>query len=307
MPKIQKTFLLKKGFVKVTERCTRLKLSFRKLLTLLSALILFIVFNGKEKEKLPTGVKFILLWSPQNFAPFTYLGNGQEAFIRNNCSIKNCYITEVRNLLPLTHFDAIAFNGRCLPNKVPVLPKVRSSHQIYIYFNLEAPTYFPVRNSKYDGFFNWTATYRLDSDIPYPYILIKNSHGDVVGPKVDMKWEDSEESHNLLSYNISKEKHRAVAYFVSNCRSKSGREFVAKKLKKELLMYNLTLDIYGRCGHHVCRRTMGSVCDTLLKKYYYFYLSFENSFDRDYVTEKLLRAVLNDVVPIVYGGADYSR
>ncbi|XP_022823477.1 alpha-(1,3)-fucosyltransferase 9-like isoform X3 [Spodoptera litura] len=45
----------------------------------------------------------------------------------------------------------------------------------------------------------------------------------------------------------------------------------------------------------------------LLQKDYYFYMSMENSFAEDYVTEKLLTALRNDVVPIVYGGADYNR
>ncbi|KAJ8728733.1 hypothetical protein PYW07_006429 [Mythimna separata] len=33
----------------------------------------------------------------------------------------------------------------------------------------------------------------------------------------------------------------------------------------------------------------------------------ENSFDEDYVTEKLLTALQHNMVPIVYGGADYTR
>ncbi|KAJ2937861.1 hypothetical protein O0L34_g18682 [Tuta absoluta] len=45
----------------------------------------------------------------------------------------------------------------------------------------------------------------------------------------------------------------------------------------------------------------------MIKNNYYFYLSFENSFCDDYVTEKLLNAVQNYAVPIVYGGANYSR
>jgi len=39
---------------------------------------------------------------------------------------------------------------------------------------------------------------------------------------------------------------------------------------------------------------------------YKFYLAFENSLCPDYVTEKFYRALDKEVVPIVYGGADYS-
>ncbi|XP_063375065.1 alpha-(1,3)-fucosyltransferase C-like [Cydia amplana] len=48
-------------------------------------------------------------------------------------------------------------------------------------------------------------------------------------------------------------------------------------------------------------------CLKLIQEQYYFYLSFENSFSEDYVTEKLLTALENYAVPVVYGGANYTR
>ena len=46
----------------------------------------------------------------------------------------------------------------------------------------------------------------------------------------------------------------------------------------------------------------------MIESKYKFYLSFENSICTDYVTEKFFRiAQLDSVVPVVYGGADYSR
>jgi alpha-1,3-fucosyltransferase len=45
----------------------------------------------------------------------------------------------------------------------------------------------------------------------------------------------------------------------------------------------------------------------MAEKDYFFYASFENSLYHDYVTEKLTRAYNNFVVPIVYGGSNYSR
>ncbi|XP_037931975.1 alpha-(1,3)-fucosyltransferase C-like [Teleopsis dalmanni] len=49
-----------------------------------------------------------------------------------------------------------------------------------------------------------------------------------------------------------------------------------------------------------------SECDEMLDKEYKFYLSFENSLCRDYVTEKIYNALRRQVIPIVYGGANYE-
>jgi hypothetical protein len=51
---------------------------------------------------------------------------------------------------------------------------------------------------------------------------------------------------------------------------------------------------------------MDPLCDTLLQNYK-FYLAAENSLCPDYVTEKFYRALMNNAVPIVFGGADYAQ
>ncbi|XP_053611994.1 3-galactosyl-N-acetylglucosaminide 4-alpha-L-fucosyltransferase FUT3-like [Plodia interpunctella] len=102
-------------------------------------------------------------------------------------------------------------------------------------------------------------------------------------------------------------KSKAAAWFVSRCISSGRRENFVKKLKPELYKLNLTLDVYGRCGNLKCPRTKEGRCYDMVKKDYYFHLSFENSLSTDYVTEKLLTALNNFAIPVVYGGADYSR
>ena len=46
---------------------------------------------------------------------------------------------------------------------------------------------------------------------------------------------------------------------------------------------------------------------TMLDSKYKFYLSFENSFCEDYVTEKFFTVLAYNTVPVVMGGANYSK
>ncbi|CAK1542550.1 unnamed protein product [Leptosia nina] len=264
----------------------------------------------RKPDRLPTETKFILLWTPADLAPFYLFGSGQKKFIEKNCSYVNCFVTSDRNLLggDITKFDAIGFNGRSIDTLTKSqLPQRRSEHQKFIYFNMESADNYPVCKSEYDDFFNWTSTYRLDSDIPYPYIQIKNYKGEVIGPKPNMKWDENAGVIDEDLFFKINNKTKAVAWFVSNCKSRSKRLSYAKELHKALYGYGYGVDIYGECGPHKCPRHREDSCNALLERDYFFYLSFENSFSEDYVTEKLLTALQHDVVPVVLGGADYSR
>lgn len=45
----------------------------------------------------------------------------------------------------------------------------------------------------------------------------------------------------------------------------------------------------------------------MLDNDYMFYLSFENSLCIDYVTEKIFDIMQRNIIPVVYGGANYTR
>ncbi|CAK1589033.1 unnamed protein product [Parnassius mnemosyne] len=262
----------------------------------------------KKKEWLSKDLKYILLWTRKDYEPFHQLGEGQRAFIKYNCSMINCYVTDNRYFFDgdTTNFDAIAFNGRNIKHLTKYeLPKYRSPHQKYIYFNMESSDNYPVCNSMFDDFFNWTATYKLNSDIPFTYIKIKNLNGEVVGPKEDMKWKEILSVEEDVTFNGNKSK--AAAWFVSNCSSRSGRKALVRNLQKYLQQYGLAVDVYGDCGPLKCPRHAKHSCDDMLERDYFFYMSLENSFAEDYVTEKVLTALEHDTVPIVYGGANYTR
>ncbi|XP_068203767.1 alpha-(1,3)-fucosyltransferase C-like [Palaemon carinicauda] len=135
--------------------------------------------------------------------------------------------------------------------------------------------------------FNWTLTYRLDSDISMrigQIIPTKN------GPKED-------NSH----INYADGKNKMAAWFVSNCGTDSGRSKITKQLQKYF-----PVDVYGKCGPLRCPRFTKVDCYKKAERQYKFYLSFENSLCKDYVTEKFFKVLLYNMVPVVYGGADYK-
>ncbi|GFO26153.1 alpha-(1,3)-fucosyltransferase c-like [Plakobranchus ocellatus] len=111
-------------------------------------------------------------------------------------------------------------------------------------------------------------------------------------------------------YNkIFRQKKYDAAWFVSQCSRPSRRMEYVQRMRR-----SVNVHIYGRCGNLTCGQTgynMGKKkkeCLSLLSRDYKFYLAFENTFCRDYVTEKFFNMFEDvDVIPVVRGGADYKR
>ncbi|XP_073945540.1 alpha-(1,3)-fucosyltransferase C-like isoform X1 [Choristoneura fumiferana] len=256
-------------------------------------------------------LKYILQWTNSKHEPFMYMGVGQQGFIDRKCKYTNCFVTDDRDYLgDVTKFDVIAFAG---PEVVHMnetkLPKKRSPHQKYAFTNIESADNYPACTNRFDNFFNWTWTYRLDSETKWGYLIVRDAENNIIGPNTEMHWmkiKDMDPIDDALRVKL-RNKTKAAAWFVSNCRSRSGRENFVKHLQKALKSYDLTVDIYGKCGPLKCGRDKAAECNDMVERDYYFYLSFENSFAKDYVTEKLLYGLQHNAVPIVYGGANYTR
>lgn len=88
---------------------------------------------------------------------------------------------------------------------------------------------------------------------------------------------------------------------VSHCSTSGQREIIVDKLKKFI-----NVDIFGDCGTLKCDKTQEEGCYDKIGKEYLFYLSFENSLCKDYATEKFTNPLKYNLVPIVYGGGNYS-
>ncbi|CAL4165914.1 unnamed protein product, partial [Meganyctiphanes norvegica] len=146
--------------------------------------------------------------------------------------------------------------------------------------------------------FNWTMHFRQDSDVSIPYGVISQIE-DPIHAMVNSR----------SDYWSRKDRDKLAAWMVSHCRTDSARESYVKELKK-----HIRVDIYGGCGNLTCgtaqyqaRKDQWKLKEcTDVTNEYFFYLAFENSICRDYVTEKFFRSLGQDVVPVVMGGADYA-
>lgn len=259
-------------------------------------------------EKLD-GVIYMLLWSAGFVSiedmPFRIMGYGRAAFTKRNCTYSNCYMTDDSSYFnDLLKFDVILFN--VLYTKFDMeIPRTRSENQNYVLVGMEPAGLHKV-HEKMNRFFNITWTYKLDSDVLFPYIVIKNDRDEIIGPRKDMHWIDITDMNETSLYikNKLKKKRIAAAWFASNCEAPNGRLDFVRLLHIELEKYNQRVDTYGMCGNMYCSE---DECGAVIESTYYFYLAFENSFSEDYVTEKILTALEHYVVPVVFGGANYTR
>ncbi|XP_022088571.1 glycoprotein 3-alpha-L-fucosyltransferase A-like isoform X2 [Acanthaster planci] len=106
--------------------------------------------------------------------------------------------------------------------------------------------------------------------------------------------------------NYAEGKTGLIAWMGSNCAKEvfwPRMEFI------EELGRHLQLDTYGKCGQLTCLPRLSPKCVNLIGAYK-FYLAFENSECREYITEKFWEScLLNGVVPVVYGAPkeDFQR
>lgn len=286
----------------------------RGLKNILTIIFYFIVdITGNKKD---SSLIYVLVWATYGYfmgrASFLDDEKGQQYFVNKKCRTQNCFLTDNKTYFSdVRDFDVILFNIMILKDERITLPTNRSKNQKYVFISTEPPAYHPIPH-RYNGFFNLTWTYKLDSDIYFRYIVVKNQHGDLIGPKYKMNWMDVNDmepiskniKHKLQSKNV------AAIWLTSHCPTPSQREEYVKVLILEMNKYNLEIDIFGDCGHNnikQCPKGRGKECLTLIESDYYFYLAFENSMSQDYVSEKLLTATKHFAVPVVYGGADYIR
>lgn len=225
----------------------------------------------ENSENSETPLKKILLWN--GASSWGGIRPGRGVFLKEKCPVNSCVIAsnkqEVQsaNLVVFKdHFTMPGFD--------------RPSDQLWMMYMLECPLHTQL--FKHREVFNWTSTYRSDSTIVAPY----------------ERWQYYNDNVQTVKNgrNFAANKTKKVAWFVSNCGAKNGRLDYARKLGE-----HIGVDIYGACGPKRCPQNSNR-CFEMLNADYKFYLAFENSNCKDYITEKFyVNGLGHDVLPIVMG------
>ncbi|VDM42269.1 unnamed protein product [Toxocara canis] len=194
-----------------------------------------------------------------------------------NCKYM-CTITTDRRKFSAA--DAVVFHVRDM--NLTDLPQSRSDNQTFVFFIQESPYHTGyVLDQIPSNYFNITMTYRLDSDVRAGYGWMSPIDNTTSRDEV-WRWNEVED--------IVEGKSKSVLQMVSNCATESKRELYVSALAQ-----HIEVTEYGRCGHGSCDKQ----CEQQAIAQHYFYLAFENSVCRDYVTEKLFRRMEMIIVPVV--------
>ncbi|XP_028415735.1 glycoprotein 3-alpha-L-fucosyltransferase A-like [Dendronephthya gigantea] len=241
-----------------------------------------------RRHGLKKGRNFTILdWSPTFFS--------KENGLPVNVYFDNCLIT--RDKSQLENSDVVVIEVRGI-RYFEDMPEGRSPWQRWVYLNIESPFHAILGERDYtmEDFtgkyaFNWTMTYRTDADIPM-------LHG----------WRVKKNQTERMNTNIDsivRSKTKLAAALMSNCYYvKNGRDIYVEELQKYMMV-----DVFGKCGTLKCPgHYTKNACEKV--KEYKFFLAFENSNCRDYVSFKIwMQGFGNNAVPVVFGAnkEDYSK
>ena len=230
-----------------------------------------------------TRPKLMLMWNHfRMFVHNKYNFGVRTAFETLKCPVTNCELTNDRRRI--NESALVLFHLR---NRIDELPKaVRPAWQRWVHVDVESPVHCHLcEDAKYENVFNYSSYYSKDSDYTSVYL------GDS-----GIYWEENQHFDLYRDFQASKSKF--AASLISNCNTVSMRSEYLKELQRFV-----NVDIYGKCGIE-CPLSLD--CRQFIADTYLFFLVFENSICRDYITEKFFYTLRHDVIPVVLGGGDYE-
>ncbi|XP_005100209.1 alpha-(1,3)-fucosyltransferase C-like [Aplysia californica] len=220
-----------------------------------------------HREWRSSGAKTILLWTPRFGYDYWAMDPDYDF---GECPVKTCRLTNDRTLLDTS--DAVLFHSRALWNNFlgTSLPTHHQPHQVWVYQEMEPLPHVFLDLGHYKGVFNWTSTYRLDSDVPAVYSKLIR-HGEPW-----LGWMEETDPAIL---------------WLTGALDERRRERIVNALSEFL-----PIDRYGRCGNLTLDCPQDFLCEKSLSQYR-FYLSLENAVCTDYVTEKFFLPLQRRQIP----------
>ena len=238
---------------------------------------------GKYKRSNPK----ILLWT-KFFGEMIWYEESKNVF--TNLCHSDCTVTDQKSEIETAdaivfHLNDISWGGDVRNIFGFPFPTYRRPDQVWVLYTIEPISMLWGDFTAWEGVFNWTWCYTRGSDIYAPYGWMRPL-------TEEEKYNQSHNTHSNMNYDyFSRKDKTAGVAVISDCLDDAHRYKLIDKLRPYL-----DIDVYGGCGK-ACPRDYSS-CNELLPPYK-FYLAFENSDCRDYVTEKYWRAIIRGQIPIV--------
>lgn len=147
---------------------------------------------------------------------------------------KKCFFTKTMRYENFADVILFYFGNGALKE----IPKSDQRKRMNVMITFEPPTLGHYFTNIRSDFFNFTVTYRSDSDLPMPYDCLKE-----LDKNDTDKWSDEEVDKAISN------KNNMALYLVSHCSTDSKRESIIEKIKKYI---NITQ--FGECNNNQCPR-----------------------------------------------------
>ncbi|KAL7053255.1 hypothetical protein AAHC03_025546 [Spirometra sp. Aus1] len=177
----------------------------------------------------------------------------------------------------------------------PAIALPKPKNQTWALESGESPFHMPWISAHLRQHFKIFLNTKSDSHVPWVYaVFVANDEPDkTISPQRQIRMLTEKNLRWLPAHHTGRRKK--VVALISNTNPRNRRMKYIDKLAKYI-----DVDVYGR-GRRYCPPD-GDTCLRQLSLQYKFYLAFENSDCKDYITEKLfINALMYSMLPVVMG------
>jgi hypothetical protein len=174
---------------------------------------------------------------------------GEEPF--KNCPEKRCYAFRSHPLIHIANekSDGVMVHGPNLWYMPSRTSYKRNPGQLWLFYSME-PQRLTFCSSHYDladldDWFNITATFKHDSELPLDYKQFRTWDDVVHDLDYVSEYKKSNALPHITDLSGKNVKKASVVWFVSHCETNSRREAYVRELQKFI-----DVDIYGECGDY---------------------------------------------------------